>query len=328
MSKIFRGLRRFLQVRLHHKLVYPALSFKKIPPVRGTTCSIGFSLLTLIGLEKKLNAEDELILMIKHCILFMQRYEYGKAEQLLHVALRQAQQMKHETGVTYIYDVMANLALQTERLDQAKKLFVEVAQRLIANGVNQEDIRIVQISVKLARVSHLQKDYTTAQLGYDWCLERIRQEYTKSPSDDNKKLLAMTEDWYGRLLVDCSKYDHGYKYMVNAYNKMKELKDVDAEHLVVQLNDIGTVCDQMGQVDECINYVSQAIDLGKTVPDMEDFGAIYVNLGKAYIKKQMLDTARRYCGQGLKMGILSKNNDIKEEAEKCISEIKNFLPNT
>lgn len=325
MSKFRPLLRRLLQVKLHYRTLLPLIFSKRIPMKTGLPCTIGISILTLIGLEKKLNAEDELILMIKHSLLFMQRKEYDKAEQLLHVALRQAQQMHHDSGITYIYDVMANLALQRERLDQAKKLFVSVAQRLISNGVSQDDLRIVQVSVKLARVSHLQKEYETAQLGYDWCLERIKNEYTKNPSEDNKKLLALTEDWYGRLFVECNKHDHGYNFMLSAYNKMKELKDIDPEQIVVQLNDIGTVCEQMNRIDDCIHYVSRAVDLGKTLPEMEDLGAIYINLGRAYLKKNMIGSARQYCGYGLKLGILKKDNQIKQEAEECIKEIKNII---
>ncbi|XP_038211631.1 tetratricopeptide repeat protein 19 homolog, mitochondrial-like [Zerene cesonia] len=326
MSSRYRFfLRRLYQVKFAHRFNISNVSILKIPHKIGLPCTLGFSILTLIGLEKKLSAEDELILMIKHCVLFIQRNENAKAEQLLHVALRQAQQMNHESGITYIYDVMANLALQRERLDEAKKLFVAVAQRLMASGAKDDDLRVVQVSVKLARVSHLQKDYTTAQLGYDWCLEKIREAYNSNPSQELTKLFAMAEDWYGRLFIDCNQYDNGFNYMLSAYNKMKELKDVDPEHIVVQLNDLGTVCDQMNRVDDCINYLSQAIDIGKTLPEMEDLGAMYVNLGRAYIRKKMLDTARRYCGHAYKLGVAKKNNDIKQEAAQCMNEIKNVV---
>ncbi|XP_045501952.1 tetratricopeptide repeat protein 19 homolog, mitochondrial [Colias croceus] len=326
MSSRYRiFLRSIYQFSFSHRRIISNVSFSQIPDKIRLPFTLGFSILTLIGLEKKLSAEDELILMIKHCVLFIQRNENAKAEQLLHVALRQAQQMNHESGITYIYDVMANLALQRERLDEAKKLFVAVAQRLMANGVKDDDIRVVQVSVKLARVSHLQKEYTTAQLGYDWCLEKIKEAYNSNPSEELKKLFAMTEDWYGRLFVDCKKYENGFNYMLSAYNKMMELKELDPEHIVVQLNDLGTVCDQMDRVDDCINYISQAIDLGKTLPEMEDLGAMYVNLGRAYIRKKMLDTARRYCGHAYKLGIVNKNNDIKQEAEQCMKEIKNVV---
>ncbi|XP_045777233.1 tetratricopeptide repeat protein 19 homolog, mitochondrial [Maniola jurtina] len=312
--------RRFLNVKFYYKQVSQA-TYKIHQKVTLPT-TLGFSMLTLLGFEKKLNAEDELILTIKHCVLFIQRGELDKAEQLLHVALKQAQQIQHQLGITYIYDVMANLALEREQYDKAKQLFIAVTQRIMADGATEDDLRVIHISVKLARLSHMKKEYTTAQLGYDWCLEKLNNAYKKDPSEPNRKLLAMTEDWYGRLFLDCNKIEIGLNYMKKAYERMKDLVDIEQEHLVIQLNDMGTVCDRLGNVDESIEYYSKAIDLGKKFPDMHDLGAMYVNLGRAYIKKNMLDVARKSCGQGWRLGVTTKNNDVKREAELCIQEIR------
>lgn len=302
----------------------PVLTVQKIPKNKFTApCILSFSLFTWLGFQDKLSAEDELVLTIKHCVLFIQREEYEKAEQLLHVALRQAQQIQHQTGITYIYDVMANLALQREHLDKAKKLFVAVTQRIMADGAQEDDTRVIHLSVKLARVSHLQKQYETAQIGYEWSLEKLHKAVSQDPSESNRKLLALTEDWYGRLFIECNRYDDGLKLMVNALNRMKDISDVEKEHLVVQLNDIGTVCDRLGKTDESIEYFNQAVEMAKSL-DMEDLGTMYVNLGRAYMKKQLIDTARKYCGHAWKLGVSSKNKEIKEEAELCLREIKNI----
>lgn len=303
----------------------PNASFHEIPRGRFKTPYIlGFSIFTWLGFDKKLSAEDELIHTIKHCILFIQKNEFEKAEQLLHVALRQAQQIHHQLGITYIYDVMANLALQREELDKAKQLFVIVTQRIMANGVLEDDPRVVHLSVKLARVSHLKKDYTTAQLGYDWCLEKLNKAIERDPTNATKKLLSMTEDWYGRLFLDSDRCEEGLKLMVDSLNRMREVPDIEKEHLVVQLNDIGTVYDRLGKTDESIVYFKEAIEMGKTL-DMEDLGTMYVNLGRAYLKTQLLDAARKSCGHAWKLGVMSKNQDVKQEAELCIKQINNLI---
>ncbi|CAH2235014.1 jg1285 [Pararge aegeria aegeria] len=313
--------RRLMHMKFNSKQVYEATLHKTHRNIY-LPCTLGFSLLTLMGFEKKLNAQDELILTIKHCILFVQRGEFDKAEQLLHVALKQAQQIHHQEGITYIYDVMANLALEREQYDKAKQLFVAVTQRIMADGATEDDLRVVHISVKLARISHMKREYTTAQLGYDWCIEKLNNALKYDPSEANTKLLAMAEDWYGRLFLDSDKCEIGLSYMKQAYERMKNLVDIEQEHLVIQLNDLGTVCDRLGNVDESIEYYSKAIDIGKNFPDMHDLGAMYVNLGRAYIKKNMLDIARKSCGQGWKLGIKTKNNDVKHEAELCMQEIR------
>ncbi|KAL0869911.1 hypothetical protein ABMA27_006108 [Loxostege sticticalis] len=324
MSNKFRFLcNRLFRIRSNFKLppVTVSRSFSGQPKTSAIPVTVGFSLFTWLGFQKKLSSEDELIHTIKHCVLFIQRGEHEKAEQLLHVALRQAQQLRHELGITYIYDVMANLALEREQLDKAKQLFVSVAQRIMADGATEDDPRVVHISSKLARISHLKKEYTTAQLGYDWCLEKLRAAMQYDADDATKKLLAMTEDWYGRLFIDCDQNEQGLNLMISSLKWMREVEDVEKEHIVIQLNDIGTVCDRLGKADESISYFKEAIELGKNL-NMDDIGAMYVNLGRAYLKKSLIDEARKSCGYGWKLGSMSKNDDIKREAESCLQEVK------
>ncbi|XP_041985022.1 tetratricopeptide repeat protein 19 homolog, mitochondrial [Aricia agestis] len=323
---MFSRYRSVLRRVVHTGVLYRNFNvgqIRKVPHNISVPVSVGFSLLTLIGLEKKLNAEDELILTIKHCILFIQRNEFDKAEQLLHVALKQAQQMQHNTGITYIYDVMGNLALERKQYDKAKQLFVAVTQRIIADGVSENDLKVIHLSAKLARISHMQKDYTTAQLGFDWCLEKLYDKVKIDPSDVNKQLLAMTEDWYGRLFLDCGKLELGINYIKKSYENMKDIPEVEKEHLIIQLNDIGTALYKVGAIDESIEYLTEAIDLGKTLPDMVELGTVYVNLGRAYLQKQLIEKARKTCGYGWRIAFMGKNDEIKKEAEICLQQIKN-----
>lgn len=78
---------------------------------------ISSSILSFFGVDKteedKEKEEAELIMTIKRGVLSSLRSEFDKAEQLYHLALRNAQTMKNEQAVTYIYDLMANLAYET-----------------------------------------------------------------------------------------------------------------------------------------------------------------------------------------------------------------------
>lgn len=318
-SQVFRAtmsVRRSIENKMSDRVIYV--------PRASKPYLLGFSLFTWLGFDRKTSAEDELVHTIKHCVLFIQKNELDKAEQLLHVALRQAQQIHHQLGITYIYDVMANLALQREQFDKAKNLFIAVTQRIMTNGASEDDPRVVHLSVKLARVSHLQKDYTTAQIGYDWCLEKLQQLFERDPTDNNKQLLAMAEDWYGRLFLDVDRCEDGLRLMKSSLDRMREVPDIEKEDLVVQLNDIGTVCDRIGQTDESIKYFKEAIEMAGSL-EMKDLGTMYVNLGRAYIKQKLLDAARKSCGHAWKLGVMEKNKEVKEEAEICIKQINNVI---
>lgn len=324
MSSRYRVLRCMLsRVRANYRSIsiFKMYKIPSTPRSLVSPCTLGFSIFTWLGIEKKETPEDELINTIKHCVLFIQRTEYDKAEQLLHIALRQAQQIHHELGITYVYDVMANLALERQQLDKAKKLFVAVSQRLLASGAAEDDSRVVHISIKLARICHLSKDFDTAQIGYTWCLDKLNNLLKVNPSEVTTKLLAMAEDWYGRLFVDNGNYEDGVIYMIRSLNRMKEVPDIEEEHIVIQLNDIGTVYDQMGKTEESISYLKEAIDKGKEL-DMDEIGTMYVNLGRAYLKKNLVDDARKHCGYAWRLGVLKKSDIIKDEAERCLKVIK------
>lgn len=86
--------------------------------------------------------EDKMIMAIKRSILCIQKEEYAKAEQMLHLALRMAQDLKSKDGVTYIYDVMGNLAMERGHFIKAEKLFVDVMKRLFGDGLKEDDIKV------------------------------------------------------------------------------------------------------------------------------------------------------------------------------------------
>lgn len=71
---------------------------------------------------------------------------------MLHVALHQAQTIQHYDSITYVYDVMANLAFDTGDYKKAETLFVTVLQRLMSNGALENDMRVIHISLKMAKL--------------------------------------------------------------------------------------------------------------------------------------------------------------------------------
>ena len=56
---------------------------------------------------------------------------------MLHIALKQAQDIGHEEAVTHIFVLMANLAKDRELFGQAERLFTTVLQRLLSAGEPQ-----------------------------------------------------------------------------------------------------------------------------------------------------------------------------------------------
>lgn len=106
---------------------------------------LAFSLMGFLsGAEKELNPEEEIVMTMKRAIICVQREQYSQAEQLLHIALNMAQKQNNENAITYIFDLMANLAMERNEPMKAKNLFVNVMQRLLQSGIEEGDLKVIR----------------------------------------------------------------------------------------------------------------------------------------------------------------------------------------
>ncbi|XP_034667806.1 tetratricopeptide repeat protein 19 homolog, mitochondrial isoform X2 [Drosophila subobscura] len=168
---------------------------------RGTalafTTAFTFNLFGNSDKDKEESPEDKLINMIKRSILCVQREQYDKAEQMLHLALRMAQDLQSKDGITYVYDVMANLAMEREQFIKAEKIFTDVMKRLFADGHTEESPKILHISSKIAHMSQLQGDLEKSYQGFIWTLQQLAKLVEKMPEDkDVQELYGLTKNWY------------------------------------------------------------------------------------------------------------------------------------
>ncbi|KAL7287847.1 hypothetical protein TKK_0017916 [Trichogramma kaykai] len=286
--------------------------------------------LAFLGLfeSKKEEESDEaaLISAIKRSILMIQKNEFKKAEQMLHLALRQAQTLQSEDGITYVYDVMANLAFKVGEYDKAQRLFRSVMQREIAKGTPQDDIKIVHMSMKMAKILELKGDSDNAETGYQWCM-KILQDYVDKGTEDIEilTLWAMNLDFLAHLLLSMSRYTEAMKYMEKAYVQCVKLNGEEHEQSVVLLNDLGSISFLKGNLDDAIDYLNKAIEIGEKLPAMESLASIYVNLGNVQLKKGLLDEAKRCCAKGWRLAKKLKDQESVEEAKTCLDEVEKLF---
>ncbi|XP_067001522.2 tetratricopeptide repeat protein 19 homolog, mitochondrial isoform X2 [Anabrus simplex] len=282
-------------------------------------------LLSSLGLKKddETTPESELIMTIKRSILLIQKEEFKKAEQMLHLALKLAQEQQNSQAVTYIYDLMANLAYDTHAFDKAESLFVPVLSHLLASGTPPDDNKVIHISLKLANIYKAKKDYRKADEGFKFCIENLKNKVDAGASDEDTLLLwAMSLDWYARFELDQGHYKEAFSHFKTAYDMSVQVNGPVSEQNVVLLNDLGTVCCLQNDYDGAIKYLTEAVKIGKSLPDMEDFASIYVNLGAVYLKKQMYEEAKHACEAAWKSAKLHNNKEGLGEASICLDEIK------
>ncbi|KAK8383081.1 hypothetical protein O3P69_011536 [Scylla paramamosain] len=275
--------------------------------------------------EKK---ESELIIMIKRGILALKSGELKKAEQLLHVGLKMAQETNNQQAVTYIFDLLANLAYQREEYPKAERLFKDVLQRLLSGGMAEDDNAVVEISLKLASVYASEGDYEKAVQGFQFCIatqeEKINKKGEAALDEDTLLLWAMSMDWYARFLLNLHKFELAKQHFLKAYEMSARVNGVGHSQTAVLLNDIGSVCSLQKNYTEAIEYLEKAITAAREAQSSE-IGSFYVNLGTVYLQQGLHGEARRCCREGLTLSKKMNNKDGAEEAEICLAEIEKVI---
>ncbi|MPC41440.1 tetratricopeptide repeat protein 19, mitochondrial-like [Portunus trituberculatus] len=275
--------------------------------------------------EKK---ESELIIMIKRGILALKSGELKKAEQLLHVALKMAQETNNQQAVTYIFDLLANLAYQREEYPKAEQLFKDVLQRLLSGGMAEDDNAVVEISLKLASVYASVENYEKAVQGFQFCIstqeEKINKKGEAAVDEDTLLLWAMSMDWYARFLLNLHKFELAKQHFLKAYEMSARVNGWGHSQTAVLLNDIGSVCSLQKNYTEAMDYLEKAIAAAREAKS-SDIGSFYVNLGTVYLQQGLHGEARRCCKEGLTLSRKMKNIDGAEEAEICLAEIEKVI---
>ncbi|KAH8357874.1 hypothetical protein KR200_011635 [Drosophila serrata] len=276
--------------------------------------------------EKEETPEDKLVTTIKRSILCIQREQYDKAEQMLHLALRMAQDIQSKEGVTYVYDIMANLAMEREQFKKAEKIFTDVMKRLFADGHTEESPKILHISSKIAHMSQLQGDLEKSFQGFTWTLQQLAKLLEKMPDDkDIQELYGLTKNWFGQLLMKQGKYMEARKLFQEAFDALIEVYGAVNEASITILNNISVAYVNVEKYTEARETLLQAIELAKELKDVAQEGILQANLGLVYLREGLTQQADNACRLAWKMGKKHKNPDAIEQAEYCLDEIKATL---
>ncbi|XP_043461787.1 tetratricopeptide repeat protein 19 homolog, mitochondrial isoform X1 [Leptopilina heterotoma] len=278
---------------------------------------------TLFGLFKEKEEkeeEPEYITAMKRSILAMQRGEFKKAEQMLHLALHMAQTIDHFKAQTYIFDLMANLAFEMGDFEKAEKLFVTVMQRLISTGTAENDLRIVHMSLKLSKIYEAKGQLEKAEDGYKFCLHALKENPN---NEETKFFLLMTLDYYAHLLIEKSKELEAYKMLLQAYELSIPINGIEHEQTITILNDLGTIECRQGNYNLSIQHLNEALKAAEKLEDFES-SALHINLGFTYLKQGLYEEAKKSCKEGQIIARMIKNSESLNEANVCLEEIKNL----
>lgn len=175
--------------------------------------------------------------------------------------------------------------------------------------------QVVHISLKLARICQMRKEYDKAEIGYRWCLETIEKQ-------NNKMLKGAILDWYSNFLAVKGDYKSSLKYLEEAYNISSEING-DNEKSVLLLNDIATMNYQLGNFEVANSRLEEALKLGKRLDNFSELGTLYANYGLIKIKLGLMSEAKYFCKEGWRLGKKNDNSDSISQANYCFEQLNN-----
>lgn len=235
-----------------------------------------------------------------------------------------AQTVKNQLAETYIFDLMGNLAYESNDLEKAEKLFVTVIQRLMElEKAAEDDIRLLHISTKIAHIAYLKNDLEKAMLGYEYVLEKI--EKTDYLKDDNLyELWGLVKNFLGQAYISMKQHEKARLALLDALKIFQKFKEEVSEDGMILLNNLSVCHAELKEFVKAEKYLLQAIEIAKQLK-LEDISPYQVNLGMLYIKQKLIEKAQVSCRAAWQVAKKYENKDALEGAEKCLDQVKNVL---
>lgn len=305
----------------HTKPLISYSAFQKRFPRSGWAWYAG--LLISLGLQKQdkneYNSEQFIIDNIKAAILAHQEGHSNKAEQLLHLALKVAQEQQHTEAVTYIYDIMANIALDRAELEKSERLFKSVVQHLIKSGMDMDDNAVLEISIKLAGTYERLGKLAEAESGYDYCLQHLRKKVKTdmSPTEDTVLLWAMCADAYGRYLSSQKNYLEASGYFSEALDACMQILGASHPQTLVIMNNLGSSYMMAGNYEDAVKHLKAAVEVARSTGS-EDFATYCYNLGMVYLEMAKTTEAVFYCKWAASSSPIE--GDTHKKATECLKQ--------
>lgn len=133
-------------------------------------------------------------------------------------------------------------------------------------------------------------------------------------------IMILTSKAYYYLNKD--NYEEAFRYLKNAYETCLQAKGEISEQTVSLLQQLGAVCFQKGDLEQAVEYLKKATDLGKHLPGMVELSNAYITLGNIYLRQGLIKDAEAVCTEGYKNAVRHNYEQGIKEADSCLNELK------
>ena len=268
--------------------------------------------------------EDDLTLAVKRGILAIQEGDLARADRLLHIALKMAQDSGREEAITHIFCLMGNLAIERNFPGQAERLLKTVVQRLIAAGEPTDSNSVVEISLKLAQIYASIGSLQQAEQGFQFCVATQQRKLGKGVVDeDTLGLAGMVLDQRAQFLLQQDRLAEAELAWREAVKVAEQLHGEEGEQVLVVKNSLAALLSMRGQHKTALAMLEKVVAAGKR-QQTAHLSAFLVNLGLVQLKQGLAAEGRKNCREASRLASEVGDVETVEEADVCLTQVANW----
>ena len=282
--------------------------------------------MTWLGLAADPNANHDtsLVTIVKRGILASQEGDLKRAQQILHLGLRQASDMGDQSAVNHIFCLLAEVSLQMEQYGESERLYTEVLKRILSNGEQEDSNAVVDISIKLAHISAVREDFVKAETGFKFCVESQEAKVEKlgaEVDEDTLALYGVSLDRYAQFLASRERLSEAETLYKKGINVANQVLGVDHEQTLVIQNSLATVLSMQGKFKQAEDILTDIIHLAEK-SNSQYLSTFLINRGVNKIMSGLGKSGESDCARAKS---IAKGYDMAEtiqEADDCLEKAR------
>ena len=306
--------------------------FKSCKTSKKLTCKptgqtiIMSGILTWLGLAPDPNAnhDSNLLTTVKRGILASQEGDLKRAQQILHLALRQASEMGDHAAVNHIYCLLADIAIEMNLFGEAERLYIDVMKRIITEGEPQNSNAIVEMSLKLANIQSVREDFNKAEIGFKFCIDSQKVKIEKLGPDvdeDTLALYGLSLDRFAQFLASQNRLSEAESMYETGVEVAKEVLGCNHEQTLVIQNSLATVLSMKGEYKKAEEILTAIIKIAENI-SCQYLPTFLVNRGVNNLLSGVSKTGEADCIRAKTIASANNLSNIVEEANDCIEKAK------
>lgn len=273
--------------------------------------------------------------------LFKKIKDFETAAQLYgHLGIVHAQQNKLDESLEYYkksktwyqdnkrWQDLANILVNMSEVYFGKKDLPNTINSLLHSYNLFTELKLdpqrVTLAERIGYVYSLGQKYDSSAYYYKIALDTRPKtaNHAKARAGIYKKLAAAY--YYQNMYEQSLEYSLRLIKYIDAKSDKKEAE----EQLMVELVNVGVLCDKVGKYDESLKYYQRSLELRKKYNKTEEEAALWVNIGVTHLNKKNYDESFKAFSRSLKMREAAKDTTnmlaIYGHLANMYSEMKDY----